>query len=124
MDRKKVEQWVADYRRLWRTPGTGDLGKIFTDDVRYLPSPWRAPITGLDDLGGFWEAERAGADEGFTMASDVVAVEGPVAVVRVAVDYETGSRWRDLWAVEYADDGRCRRFEEWPFSPGQPDGHG
>ncbi|WP_327035397.1 hypothetical protein [Micromonospora ureilytica] len=35
--------------------------------------------------------------------------------------------YRDLWVMRFADDGRCRSFEEWPFWPGQqppdsPDG--
>jgi len=43
--------------------------------------------------------------------------------VRVAVDYATGNRWRDLWVLTLDDAGRCRAFEEWPFAPKQPDGH-
>jgi hypothetical protein len=37
----------------------------------------------LDEIAQFWEAERNGADEEFTMSSDVVAVDGDAAVVRV-----------------------------------------
>ena len=121
--RAVVEQWIAGYERVWRTPGTAGIREIFTEDVSYLPSPWAEPIAGLERLGDFWEAERAGPDEPFTMTSEVLAVEGSRAVVRVAVDYGTGHRWRDLWVLEYADDGRCRHFEEWPFAPGQSDGH-
>jgi hypothetical protein len=60
------------------------------------------------------------------MGSDVVAVDGYTAVVRVAVDYgePVVSRWRDLWVLRFDADGRCTAFEEWPFVPDQPDGHG
>jgi hypothetical protein len=34
------------------------------------------------------------------------------------------SRWRDLWVLRFDADGRCTAFEEWPFVPDQPDGHG
>ena len=59
------------------------------------------------------------------MSADVVAVDGETAVVRVSVDYDRpdGGRWRDLWVMRFAEDGRCSSFEEWPFAPGQPDGH-
>ena len=59
------------------------------------------------------------------MASEVVAVDGTIAVVRVAVDYlrPPFPRWRDMWIIEFDDDGRCTTFEEWPFAPNQPDGH-
>lgn len=125
MERAAVERWVRAYEQAWRTPGTGALADVFTPDVSYLPSPWATPLTGLDAVARFWEAERKGADEEFVLSSEVVAVDGPTAVVRVSVDYgePLHSRWRDLWVLRFAADGRCKAFEEWPFAPGQPDGH-
>lgn len=125
MDRTVVEQWVAGYERLWRTPGTELLAELFAPDASYLPSPWAQPIEGLQAIAAFWERERAGADEEFTMSSEVVAVDGATAVVRVHVTYgASGSGpWRDLWVLRFAGDARCSSFEEWPFAPGQPDGH-
>jgi hypothetical protein len=124
MDRTAVERWVADYERLWRTPGTELLAELFVPDASYLPSPWAQPVEGLEMIAEFWEAERRGADEDFTMSSDVVAVDGRTAIVRVSVRYGASGRiWRDLWVIQLAPDGRCSRFEEWPFAPDQPDGH-
>ena len=125
MDRTTVKQWVALYERLWRTPGTELLAELFVPDASYLASPWTQPLQGLEAIGHFWEAERVSADEVFTMSSDVVAVDETTAVVRVAVEYGASRDrpWRDLWVLRFAADGRCSRFEEWPFSPGQPDGH-
>jgi hypothetical protein len=125
MDRTTVGQWVAAYERLWRTPGTELLAELFVPEASYLPSPWAEPVEGLPAIGRFWDAERRGADEEFTMSSEVVAVDGGTAVVRVFVSYgAAGSRpWRDLWVLRFAADGRCSWFEEWPFAPGQPDGH-
>ncbi len=125
MDRRSVGHWVAAYERLWRTPDTGRLAELFRPDATYLPSPWARPIQGLEEIARFWDAERDGADEEFTMSSDVVAVEEEVAVVRVFVEYgaQGNRRWRDLWVVRFGGDGRCSSFEEWPFAPDQPDGH-
>ena len=25
--------------------------------------------------------------------------------------------YRDLWIIRFAEDGRCRHFEEWPYAP-------
>lgn len=124
-DHDGVRRWVADYERLWRSPGTTHLASLFTEDATYLASPWETPVAGLSALAGFWESEREGAEEEFTMTSEVVAVDGPTAVVRVRVDYARAGagRWRDLWVLRFAEDGRCAHFEEWPFAPGQPDGH-
>ena len=124
MDRAAVEQWVADYERAWRTQGTELLAELFAPEASYSPSPWAQPVEGLDAIGRFWEAERDGPDEEFTMSSDVVAVEGAVAVVRVFVDYGAprARPWRDLWVLRFAADGRCSFFEEWPFAPNEPTG--
>jgi len=125
MDRAAVEMWVAGYEAAWRTPGTDVLADLFTADVTYLPSPWAAPLRGLEALGRFWEEERDGPDENFEMQHQIVAVDGDTAVVRLDVEYSDDEigRWRDLWVMAFAPDGRCAAFEEWPFSPDQPDGH-
>ena len=128
MDRSDIERWVADYERAWRTAGTDGLAALFAPDASYLPSPWAAPVEGLDAIARFWDDEREGADEPFTMVSEIVAVDGQTAVVRVSVDYEPHGttppqRWRDVWVIRFDGDGRCAAFEEWPFAPDQRDGH-
>jgi hypothetical protein len=125
VDHAVVQRWLEGYERSWRSPGTDHLAALFTPDATYLPSPWAGSLRGLDEIAGWWEAERDGPDEPFTMASEVVAVDGEVAVVRVSVDYhrDPPTRWRDLWVVRFAADGRCAAFEEWPFAPYQRDGH-
>jgi hypothetical protein len=118
-----VTDWVARYEGAWRSPGTDALDELFTENVSYSPSPWALPVEGLEPLPRFWDAARRGPDEGFDMGSEVVAIDGRVAVVRVAVHYDDGQRWRDLWLLNFDEAGRCQHFEEWPFAPGQPDGH-
>jgi len=126
MERAQVEQWVAAYEQAWRTAGTERLGELFATDATYLASPWARPRAGLAAIAGLWEAERDSPDEPFAMTSEIVAVEGDTAVARVAVEYgdPVTSRWRDLWVLRFDDDRRCTAFEEWPFAPDQPDGHG
>ena len=67
MYRTAAEKWVADYERAWRTSGTGLLAELFVPDASYLPSPWAHSVEGLDAIARFWEAERDGHDEEFTM---------------------------------------------------------
>lgn len=31
MDRATLSDWIAAYERLWRTPGTDQLGRLFSD---------------------------------------------------------------------------------------------
>ncbi len=121
-DRAMVSRWLADYEAVWRAPGAAGLAGIFTDDATYLHSPYEEPVTGLDAIRRMWEEDRDGPDEVFTLATDILAVDGPTAVVRAEVRYGDPLRqeYRDLWIVRLCDDGRCRWFEEWPYWPGRP----
>ncbi|MDR2985984.1 MAG: nuclear transport factor 2 family protein [Nocardiopsaceae bacterium] len=122
-DYNTVSQWLAGYEAAWRAPGTDDLASLFTGDAIYSQSPYERPNTGLDEIKRMWEDEREGPDEVFTLATDIVAVDGSTAVVRAEVSYGHSSHqeYRDLWVMRFADDGRCTWFEEWPYWPGHPD---
>lgn len=119
--RRDVSAWVAAYERAWRTAGTAPLGKLFSEDATYRMSPYGEAAIGLDRIGELWERERRAPDEEFSMAHEVIAVDGDTAVVRLEVHYDGTEtlQYRDLWVLRFADDGRCREFEEWPFWPGQ-----
>jgi ketosteroid isomerase-like protein len=121
-DRTTVNRWLAAYEAAWRAPGTGPLESLFTTDASYLQSPYDPPVTGLDAIARMWDAERDGPDEVFTLSTDIVAVDGPVAVVRAEVRYgdPVTQEYRDLWIIRFAGDGRSTHFEEWPFWPEQP----
>jgi ketosteroid isomerase-like protein len=126
VERRDVEGWVERYERAWRSAGTAGLGDLFAADATYVVSPWATPLVGLPAIAQLWDEEREGPDETFAMTREIVAVDGDTAVVRLAVDYgdPVTARWRDLWVLRFDEDGRCVGFEEWPFAPGQPDGHG
>ncbi|WP_433232786.1 YybH family protein [Micromonospora sp. CA-248260] len=119
MDRKHVDDWLVAYERAWRTAGTDTLGALFTEDASYQQGPYLTPVVGLPAIARMWEAQRKGPDEVFRMTSAIVAVDGDTAVSRHEVHYGDPVRqeYRDLWVMRFADDGRCRSFEEWPFWP-------
>jgi len=96
-DRAMVGRWLAEYEAAWRAPGTGDLADLFTGDATYLQSPYEQPVTGLDAIGRMWEETREGPDEVFTLVTDILAVDGPMAVVRAEVRYgdPQATTWRN-----------------------------
>jgi len=120
-DRAAVSRWLADYEAAWRAPGTEGLAGIFTEDACYRQSPYMEPVVGLDAIGRMWEEEREGPDEVFTLATQIVAVDGVMAVVRAEVAYgdPVSQEYRDLWLIRLGENGRCSWFEEWPFWPQQ-----
>jgi ketosteroid isomerase-like protein len=122
IDRAMVSQWLAGYEAAWRTPGTDGLADLFAGDAIYLQSPYESPVTGLDAIRRMWDEQREGPGEVFTLATEILAVDGSMAVVRAEVGYGDPLRqeYRDLWVIRLGDDRRCHWFEEWPFWPGRP----
>lgn len=122
VDRPAVERWIAGYEAAWRSPGTDMLAGLFTADATYLHSPYAEPVVGLERIGEMWEEDRRGPDEVFTMSTEIVALDGDVAVVRALVRYGEPVRqeYTDLWIVRFEATGRCARFEEWPYWPKRP----
>jgi len=117
----RIEAWVATYERAWRTAGTEALRELFVQDATYRMSHYAEAVRAYDASAGLWDREREGPEEPFEMSHAIVVEEGDTAVVRVEVEYGGPERlrYRDLWIVRLAADGRCREFEEWPFWPGQ-----
>ena len=117
----RFTDWIDAYEKAWRTAGTGTLTRLFTEDASYRAGPFELAVVGLEAIAEFWEAERDGPDEVFTLSSELVAGQSDTGVARVEVVY-AGSRqrtYRDLWVITLEPDGRCSAFEEWPFSPEQ-----
>lgn len=121
-DRAGVSRWLARYEAAWRASGTDGLAGLFTDDATYLQSPYEPPVRGLDAIRQMWEAQREGPGEIFTLATEILAVDGRTAVVRAEVRYGDPVRqeYRDLWVIRFGGDARCSWFEEWPYWPGRP----
>jgi hypothetical protein len=126
MEREAFERWIAAYEKAWRTPGTAPLDDLFVDYATYSTAPVEEPYRGREAIAEFWERNREGPDEEFTMRSQIIAAEDDTAVARVDVQYGGANpkQFRDLWVISLEPDERCRRFEEWPFAPPDQPGPG
>jgi ketosteroid isomerase-like protein len=119
MDRDQVMRWVDGYIDAWRAEDPQGVERLFTDDVRYRRSPYEESEVGHDAVKAFWLDD---AGETFAVRAMPVAVEGHSAVVRLDVAYGEPAQqeYRDLWVLQFADDGRVSDFEEWAYWPGKP----
>ena len=121
MNRSTFVAWIERYERAWRTAGTAVLDGLFAPDATYSPAPFEEVFVGRAAIADFWEAEREGPDEVFSLSAEIVVVEADTGVARLEVTYgdPPERRYRDLWIATLGPDGRCTAFEEWPFFPGQ-----
>jgi len=116
--RDDVMSWVAAYEKGWRAQDLSAVDRLFTEEARYLRSPYAPPLVGRAAIRDFWvdDDEDGGV---FTMSAEPVAVEDVDAVVRVLVRYgePVTQEYRDLWVLRFAADGRVEHFEEWAYWP-------
>lgn len=118
LDREAVAGWIASYEGVWRQRRPAGLDALFTEDATYRASPSAPPIRGIEAIRSWWIAETDPAEE-WLLSSEVIAVDGDVAVARLEVRYAAPDprRYLDLWILSFAPDGRCRSFEEWYWTP-------
>ena len=121
MDRAGVEGWVEAYRTAWHSDAADDIAALFTEDATYKPYPWRREATGWqgrDEIVRKW-VERGDSKVGWRFEHQVVAVDGDTAVVEGWTYYDRGElapwdeAYANIWIIDFADDGRARRFREW-----------
>jgi ketosteroid isomerase-like protein len=114
VDRAHVEGWIRAYERAWRAHDAGAVAALFTADATYRASPLAPPVRGIDAITAWWRSESDPAER-WELTSEVLAVDGPVAVARLDVRYSapTEVRYLDLWVMRFAPGGRCDAFEEW-----------
>ena len=103
MTRDDVMSWVAAYEKGWRAEDLSAVDRLFTEEARYLRSPYAPPLVGRAAIRDFWvdDDEDGGV---FTMSAEPVAVEDVDAVVRVLVRYgePVTQEYRDLWVLRFA----------------------
>lgn len=111
-------RWVADYERAWRDGDVAAVETLFTDVAEYRTSPYEPALVGHEAIQSFWLDDEG---EVFSVQAEPLAVEGRQAVVRLEVRYGQPVRqeYRDLWVLRFAEDGRVKDFEEWPYWPGR-----
>lgn len=88
----------ACQRHIRAVPGSDGLMGIFTDNVRYCHSPYEELVVGLDSISLMRDEDRADPIEVFTLATEILAVDGATAIVRAEVRYGNPVRqeYRDL----------------------------
>lgn len=110
--RETLERWVDGYRTAWTSNEPADIEALFTNDASYRFRPFDDPVVGHEAIVAGW---LDALDENGTWTFDwrAVAIEGNTAVLEGRTEYPAGSDYRNLWVIEFADDGRATAFTEW-----------
>lgn len=116
-DAGAAASWVLRYVEAWTSNDPDQIAALFTEDGEYRTAPYAPPWVGHDQIVVEWLANK---DEPGTwsFSFEIVAVDGDTAFMEgttVYADSEAAKSrtYRNLWVIQLAEDGRCRRFTEW-----------
>jgi hypothetical protein len=108
-----VQRWLDAYIAAWASYDEADIAALFTEDAEYRYDAFRKPLVGSAAIAASWLKHRdaPGSWEAEYRPS-VVEDNRAVAVGETRYPQE-GKRYRNLYELEFAPDGRCRSFTEW-----------
>ena len=116
-----IDEWMAAYLRAWSTNDAADIRALFTEDAEYFTAPFRPAKSGQDAILEWWLWAQDDPD-GFSFTWETVVATPTTAVIRGVTDYGADGAFQNLWAIEFAPDGRASRFTEWWMQEEAPDG--
>ncbi len=101
-----VEDWVEQYLRAWRSNEPDDIRALFTQDAEYHETPYETHWIGRAAIVKGWRSRWNWQQGGWTFDWQVVS-PGQEQVVVEGVGL---GNFSNVWTLEFAPDGRCRRF--------------
>ncbi len=116
-----MARWLRDYVEAWRSYDPDAIAKLFSEDAVYRYQPWDEPtpnhVRGRDaivaswlehqDPPGSWSAEYHP-----WVVHDDRAVAVGVSRYLAADGSTVESEFRNVFLLDFDDDGRCREFAD------------
>ena len=117
MTRQNLDHWLRAYGQAWIDRDPEAAVRLFTEDVAYHETPFDEPARGTDGVRRYW-AENTGIQRDVTFRFEILAQDDRRGIARWRAGYlrpATGvtARLDGILVLEFAEDGRCRRLEEW-----------
>jgi len=119
LDTTAIDRWLSAYLRAWRSDSPDDVAGLFEPDARYFTEPFRDPHVGHEAIIAWWIGHGDSAIP-WTFDYDVLAIEGPLHVVRGVTTYPKGGDGTseaevddNIWLVTLTSSGRASEFVEY-----------
>jgi hypothetical protein len=112
VDEEMLRRFVEGYLVAWTSNDPGDVRALFTEDAEYRFEPYSPPRRGHEEIVAGWLEGRDEVGE-WSFEWKSVAFDGSTAVLEGRTEYFGRSDYRNLWVIEFADDGRATSFTEW-----------
>lgn len=116
-DARAIDRWLKDYQAAWAS--SKGVAALFTPDARYFTAPYRPPLLGAEAIERWWISQ---GEDGlsWTFEYEVLAVDGPLHVVRGTTTYPDTTDpdgrpqvYHNLWLITLAPGGGASEFVEY-----------
>jgi hypothetical protein len=120
MKKADVQDWLDRYVEAWRSYDPKAIRALFAKNAKYAYHPWDEPLKGSKAIAENWLANQD-APGSWEAEYRPVTVKGNRAHATGRTTYSNGRNFRNLFELEFDDQGRCVNFVEWfmqePESP-------
>lgn len=117
-DTSAILSWLEGYVTAWETDAAEDIAALFANDACYYPTPYSAPLVGVDAIVAWWIDQKNSKIQ-WTFVYDIVAREADTYVVRGVTRYPPGQEsadakvYRNIWIVTLDSQGKATEFIEY-----------
>jgi hypothetical protein len=126
MDHATAQAWLDRYVAAWKSYDRGEIGGLFSDDVRYRYYSYDEWVVGREAVVDSWFGEGAYEDDAsrdepgtYDASYAPVAVEGDVVVATGTTTYTATPGgpvtkvFDNCFVMRFDDADRCREFTEY-----------
>ncbi len=108
-----LDEWMDGYVLAWSSNDSDHIKALFTEEAVYDPQTAGGPWEGIDEIVARWQ-EIDDEEDNWEFEWLPVVETDEVAVVAGRTRYhEPQLSYRNLFIIQFAEDGRCRDFTEW-----------
>jgi hypothetical protein len=110
---ERLDRWMDGYVLAWSSNEAGHIAALFTPDAVYDPQTAEGEWHGVEEIVRRWQ-EIGDDEENWEFEWMPLVETDDLAVVVGSTSFiEPPVRFRNLFVIRFADDGRCRDFTEW-----------
>jgi hypothetical protein len=110
---ERLDDWMDAYVLAWSTNMEDHIRALFTEDAVYDPQTADGEWDGIDEIVRRWK-EIDDQEENWDFEWAPLVETDDLAIVTGQTNYfEPPARFRNLFVIRFADDGRCSDFTEW-----------
>lgn len=114
-----AQDLLATWKRGWETRNPDVIVELFDRDADYRPQPFVEPQMGVNAIRAHWN-DIAASQANIDFDAEHIWVSGSAVLSSWHAAYtlrRTGERIRvyGFMTFELGDDGRVRRFRQWPI---------